>query len=105
MTNDFRKAFMAHIDQDQTSLADIVSKTGVSRHVLNKLKARADASTSVENGMLIAAFYGKTLNEFVAMKETTEISRMHALLDMLQPAERQLLESQIRGILAGRESR
>jgi transposase-like protein len=104
MTNEFRRAFMAHIQKHKTAFADIVRETGVSRNVLNKLKAREDGSTSVENGMLIAAFYGKTLNEFVAMQEATDESRVRALLQLLTPTERHILESQIKGILNSRQN-
>jgi hypothetical protein len=102
MPSDFRSAFIWHLAKNETPLTSIVSQTGVSRDVLNKLKAREDGSTSVENGMLIAAFYGKTLNEFVAMKEVTDVARMNALLDLLEPEEVRSLAAQIRGLLAAR---
>lgn len=102
MADDFRDAFLWHLERHETTIADLVRATGVSRDVLNKLKARADSSTSVENGILIASYYGKTINEFLARKEATETSRISALLQMLKPEEQRILESQIRGLLVGR---
>jgi len=104
MENDFQRAFLRHLEMEKTSLADLVRATGVSRNVLNKLKSREGSSTSVESGMLIAAFYGKTLNEFVTMQEASDVSRVKALLEMLTQAERHILESQIRGILSEHKS-
>ena len=104
MAEDFRHAFLWHLERHETPLSDLVAATGVSRDVLNKLKARAESSTSVENGMLIASYYGKTINEFIACKEATETSRISALLQMLRPEEQRILESQIRGVLVGRET-
>lgn len=104
MASDFRKALLWHMDHHDTGISDIVSATGVSRDVINKLKARENASTTVENAMLIAAYYGKTVNEFIALKDATAISRATALIEMLKPEERRLLEAQIRGLLAQRDA-
>lgn len=104
MEPDFQKAFLWHLEQFGTSLAELVRETGVSRDVLNKLKSRPGSSTSVENGMLIAAYYGKTINEFVAMVDATDSSRFQALAGLLLPEEQRLLESQIRGILFRRDA-
>lgn len=104
MDKPFREAFIWHVDRHGTKTADLVRETGVSRHVINKLKARPGSSTDVENAMLIAAFYGKTVNEFIARKEADEVSRTRALLDLLSPEEHRILQSQIRGLLADRPS-
>lgn len=100
MADDFRSAFLWHMNQSGTTISDLVSSTGVSRHVINKLKSRENSSTTVENGMLIAAYFGKTLNEFISKQEATSSSRLTALFSLLGPEERRLLELQIRGLLA-----
>ncbi|WP_211299506.1 hypothetical protein [Pukyongiella litopenaei] len=46
-------------------MTEIARDTGVSLDVLKKLRTDRVESTTVENGLLIASFYGKTLNEFV----------------------------------------
>ncbi len=102
MADDFRSALLWHMEQHGTTTAELVAKTGVSRDVINKLKSRTNSSTTVENGMLIAAFYGKTLNDFVSREESSSSSRLMALFSLLEPGERQLLEAQIRGLLAQR---
>lgn len=98
----FRDALMWHMERHDTKIADLVRETGVSRDVVNKLRARPESSTDVENAILIAAYYGKTVNEFITKKEATEVSRTQALLDLLSPEEHRLLQSQIRGLLRER---
>ncbi len=102
MASDFRTALLWHMDKHGTSIAELVTRTGVSRDVINKLKAREDASTTVENGMLIAAFYGKTVNQFVMLQDVTDWERVQNLFGLLLPEESQLLEAQIHGVLSTR---
>lgn len=102
MEKPFREAFIWHVEKYDTKTADLVRATGVSRHVINKLKARPGSSTDVENAILIAAYFGKTVNEFIAKKEADEVSRTRALLDLLSPEEHRLLQLQIRGLLVDR---
>lgn len=102
MDDRFRQALLWHMQHHGTPVADLVDGTGVSRSVINKLRTREGSSTTAENGLLIAAYYGKTLNDFVAMKETSEADRFNALLDLLTPEERRLLQAQIRGLLSER---
>ena len=103
MADDFRSALLWHMEDQGTTIAELVSATGVSRDVINKLRAREGSSTTVENGMLIAAYYGKTLNEFIKRQEATTTSRLSALFSLLEPEERRVVEAQIRGILASHE--
>lgn len=100
MADDFRRAFLRHIDEHRTSMADLARATGVSLDVLKKLKTRPTGSTTVENGLLIAAFYGKTVNQFVTGEPLSEDDRLQNLLSMLTPSERQLLEAQMLGLIA-----
>lgn len=102
MANDFRSALIWHMEQHKTTIADLVARTGVSRDVINKLKARSDASTTVENAMLIAAFYGKTVNQFIMRQEVDDQTRAQNLFELLQPEDARLLEAQIQGLLAQR---
>ncbi len=102
MANDFRNALIWHMDAHGTTIADLVTRTGVSRDVINKLKKREASTTTVENAMLIAAFYGKTVNQFILKQDVSPSERAQNLFAMLQPEETQLLEAQMRGLLAER---
>ena len=102
MANDFRNALIRHMEDNQTKIADLVRQTGVSRDVINKLISRENSSTTVENGMLIAAYYGKTTNQFIAMEDVTPEGSAQNLFDLLGPEERRLVEAQMLGIVSNR---
>lgn len=62
----FRRAFVEAMQQANATVADIALETGVSRDVINKLIARPGSSTSAENAVALAAYFGKTLNQLMA---------------------------------------
>lgn len=102
MPEQFRRALLWHMDRHETNIADLSEATGVSRDVIKKVRSREGATTTAENAMLIASFYGKTLNDFVAMRESDEVSQTLALLELLDPEEQRIFRAQIRGVLASR---
>lgn len=105
MTDDFRRAFLRHLEEHGTPLTALSRATGVSLDVLKKLKTRGSGSTTVENGMLIAAYYGETVNQFVAMDQVTDRQKLNNLFELMTPSERQLLEAQMLGLIAARGRR
>lgn len=102
MANDFKNALIWHMAEHDTKIAELVRQTGVSRDVINKLISRDNASTTVENGMLIAAYYGKTVNQFIALDNVDADGSSRNLFEMLLPAERRLVEAQMLGIVSQR---
>ena len=98
----FRHAFIWHLEHHGTSLAELVDGTGVSRDILNKLKARPDSSTNVEAAVKIAGFYGKTVEQFMRCEPSGREQEFASLLGKLSPQERALLLAQMRGILQAR---
>lgn len=100
MADDFRRAFISHVEEHGTSLAALARDTGVSLDVLKKLKTRATGSTTAENAMLIAAYYGKTVNQFVVGQEVSLNDKLGNLLQLLSPEERRFVEAQMLGLIA-----
>lgn len=100
MSIEFRDALIWHMEQHKTSVAKLVRATGVSRDVINKLRSRPDSSTTAENAMLIAAFYGKSVNAFISKQEVSSEDRLTALFSLLEPEERQFVEAQVRGLIS-----
>lgn len=100
MADEFREALIWHMDHHGTGIAQLVAATGVSRDVVNKLRSRPGSSTTVENALLIASFYGKTVNQFVARQAVTLDDQLQTLIDMLEPEARRILAAQVRGLLA-----
>lgn len=105
MEGSFRDALVWHLDRFETRTVDLCRATGVSRDVINKLIRGESRSTAAENALLIAAFYGKSLEEFIRCDEDHSPRTLASLADLLTPAEARLLEAQVRGILAQRGSR
>lgn len=102
MSSDFRDALIWHMEQHETPISDLVRETGVSRDVINKLRARPGSSTTAENAMLIAAYYGKSVNDFISRKPASEADRLAALFGLLSEEERRMLEAQLHGLLSQR---
>ena len=105
MASDFRNALLWHMDRHKTKISDLVKATGISRDVINKLKSRENSSTTVENALLIASFYGETLEQFFQCETTKSENVLSSLAQMLRPEEVEMLEAQVRGILASRGPR
>lgn len=105
MASDFRNALLWHMDKNETKIADLVKSTGISRDVINKLRSRENSSTTAENAMLIASYYGKSLEQFVRCEDVSHENALAALADLLRPDEAAMIEAQLRGILAARDSR
>lgn len=62
----FREALLARLAAEGLTIAALARGTGVSLDALKKLSARDGASTSVETAILIADFFGETVNEFMS---------------------------------------
>lgn len=62
----FRATLMNAMARNGTGITQLAREAEVSRDVLNKLMARAGASTTVENAIRIAEFYDLNVNEFIA---------------------------------------
>lgn len=105
MASEFQTALKWHMEKQGTSITDLVRGSGVSRDVVNKLLSRPNASTNVENAIMIAAYYGMSVNQFMELREVTPDEAAANLFELLSPEDRQLLEAQIQGILRARASR
>lgn len=97
----FRTALIWHVDKYKPNIAEMGRQTGVTRDAINKILKREDATTGVENAIVIAAFFGKKLDEFLRMDEEPS-SAIPALTELLTEDEERLIEAQVRGILAAR---
>ena len=100
---------MWHMKRHKTKIAVLAVGSGVSADVIKKLRTREDASTKAETADRIAAFYGKSTKDFMRCQDSKESDnrayRLAALIDQLTPAESELIELQVQGILAARARR
>lgn len=101
MSGEFRKALVWHMSKHDTKIADLVRATGISRDVINKLLSRENSSTAVENAVMLASYYGKTVEQFIRCDET-QVNPIAALSEMLTESEQEMLAAQVRGLIARR---
>ncbi len=104
MPKTIRKALIAHLEKTQCQISDLSRHTSVSRDVINKLKSRENASTTVENGISIANYFGKSLNAFMATTEPDEAKELSDLIVQLTEAEAKMVKAQLRGLIAARQT-
>lgn len=105
MQTAFRSALIWHMQQHGTRVVDLEKGSGVTRGVINKLIRQENGTTGVENAMRIAAYYGKTVEDFVRMQASAPDHPLVALAALLHPDEERLIEAQVRGILTSRGRR
>ncbi len=84
--------------------SELAKGSGVSLDVIKKLRLgeRPNSSTTPENALKIAAYFGLTLEAFMKTGETEPGSALADLAQLLTPQEEKLLAAQIRGLLAAR---
>lgn len=107
MDKDFGTALSWHIKEHGTAVAELARTSGVSRDIINKLLGKgrgvtSTPSTAVENAILLAAYYGKTVEQFINCDDGQSVARLNRLAEMLEPAEAEMLEAQVAGILQKR---
>jgi transcriptional regulator with XRE-family HTH domain len=102
MNTGFRDALIWHIEKHGTKVSELSKETGVSRDVINKLLSKSNGTTSAENALLLAAYYGMSLEHFIQKRRGPQRSSIKDLLALLDPDEERLLEAQLMGLVRGR---
>lgn len=90
------------MERTNTSIPTLSKATGVTENVIKKLRSRPDGSTVVVNAVLIANYFGMSVEKFLRMEEPDHTSELKELSDLLLPDEQRLVEAQVRGILQSR---
>ncbi len=96
----FNTALLWHMDRHGTGVAELSRATGVSLGAIKQMRARPDSSTSAENAVAIARFYGKSVSDFIECVEAQAENELARMLDLLTPEERAILAALVRGMLA-----
>lgn len=104
MPKTFREALMSHLEKTPYTVAELSRASGVTQDVIKKLKSRENASTTVENGISIANYFGKSLNAFMATTEPDEASELSDLFAQLTEEESKMVKAQLRGLITARQT-
>ena len=98
MPERFRDAFLWHLETHKASMAAIHRATGVSLDILKKLKRGDSQSTNVEDGVLIADYFDKTVNAFIRCDPPGSEAELKGILEHLEKDEHRLIRALIRDI-------
>lgn len=102
MNNNFSDALNWHMETEDTRISELVLGSGVSRDVINKLKSGSSKSTTPENAVQIAKFYGKSVEAFMALSSTRSASDFEKRFNQLHSTEQDAVEALIEGFLQKR---
>ena len=102
MKQGFRDALIRHLQQTGIGLTELARGAGVSLDSLKKLNTGKNVSTNAAQAVAIAAFFGKSLEDFVDPTLAAYAERLEKMLSLLTTEERTLVLAQIRGILHAR---
>lgn len=102
----FREALIERMELTGVTAAALARKTGVSKPQIDKLRQRRSEVTNVYDAVLIARFFGQTVEEFmgIAAKSVTQ-DEVLGLLAQLPPAMRELIILQLKALVAIRASK
>jgi transcriptional regulator with XRE-family HTH domain len=83
----------------------LARRTGISKPQLDKLMQRRVVATNVDDATKLARFFGDTVEDFMRITEPgsepgNSLARIRLLAGQLSPAEQDMLEAQIAGLLA-----
>lgn len=98
MTKTFRDALLEALISTGISLKALSDATDVSYEQLKKLKQRS-GSTNIDDAVRIAAFFGKTVEDFINDPELSGPLRVVDLYFRLPPEKRPRLEAFGEGML------
>lgn len=99
----FRNALLWHMTQQNTTIAALAKGSGVSADVIKKVRSRDNASAKAEDAWRIAAYFGKSLDQFIRLDAPADDQEFRSLLALMTPQEKKLLEAQMRAMLQVRE--
>jgi hypothetical protein len=104
MAETFYDALIWHMKTHRTKIADLAKGAGVSEGVIKQIRHRPGGGTGAVNGAKIAAYYGKTLDQFMRgeAQSPNDEDAFVAMVSLLTDDEREILVRQVRGMIAGR---
>lgn len=90
------------MERTGVTIPELSAATGVTVDTIKKLRAREDASTVIPNAVLIANYFGLSVERFIRKEAPDSEGRLKELADLLLPGEERLIEAQVLGILRAR---
>ena len=66
----FREALIARLDLTGMPAAELARRTGVSKTIIDKLRQRRVEVTNVNDAVLIARFFGQSVEDFMGIRSS-----------------------------------
>ena len=99
----FREALIARMDLTGVTAAELARRTGIAKSQIDKLRQRKVDATNIYDAILIARFFGQSVEDFIGMHRRAEVQdQLKDLIMMLSPEVRAIVVVQIRAIVAMR---
>ena len=102
MKEAFRESLIRHKQIYNYSTAQIARETGVPKTTLDALLQRKTIAPNVHDAVKIAAYFGKSVEEFESGETSKQDGRLRALVSRLSDEERIFLEAQLETLIARR---
>ena len=97
----FREALIARMELTGIGATDLARRTGISKPQIDKLHQRKVETTNVHDALIIARFFGQSLEDFMGMaKKSAKNQELADILATLPPDDRDLLAIQIKALAA-----
>ena len=101
----FRESLIERMDLVGISAAELSRRTGVSKAQIDKLRQRKSEVTNVYDALLIARFFGQTIEEFMGIsKKSAKHQEIIDILAMLPPDLKDSMIVQIKALAAMRQA-
>jgi transcriptional regulator with XRE-family HTH domain len=101
--NSFNTALIHHMQQERVTIAELAKAAGVSADLIKKARTRPNGSMNAEAAARIAAYFGKSVDQFIRREDVDQADELRRLLRLLSEDEKRFLLAQIRGLAAGRD--
>lgn len=89
------------MDVTGVTAAELARATGVSKSQIDKLRQRKVEATNVHDAMLIARYFGQTVEEFCGMtRKKDKAVEIYDAMSQLTPEHREIILAQIRAVAA-----
>ncbi len=100
MRKSFSQAFIEHLEQSNLKVTEVAIRAGVSKDALYSLKYGKTQNMAVDDAIMVAAVFGKTVEEFLGLSEAQIRSSLAEKVAQLTGREQAILEASLDAILS-----
>lgn len=100
----FREALIERLNITGLTVAELARRSGVAKSQLDKLRQRKVDTTNVHDAVLIARFFGQSVEDFMGLRKRADRSDEVAdLIQILPHNHKEIILAQVRAVIALRQ--